>query len=629
MTKKLTIQDMHRLAETRGGRCLSAVYADSRSKLLWECAEGHQWTATPNNVQQGGWCADCAGLRKLTIDQMQQLAATKGGECLSGTYIDNRTPLLWECREGHRWKATPSNIKRGKWCPVCAGHSKPSMDRIKDLARERGGKCLSQAYRNALSPMNWECIEGHQWKARWNDIQQGQWCPICSAGLGERICREFFSQLLGESFPKARPEWLVNKAGNQMELDGYSETLRIAFEHQGEQHYSTNVHFLYNTEFDLSRRQEDDALKSELCAQRGITLVAVPQITKRLPVDQVKAFIKKQLAAKGISLPHDFDTREVDINRAYRTGGSREALDLLRTIAMEHGGQCLSMSYVRNDAKLLWECAQGHKWEATPGNVKQGHWCPYCAGMGKTIEDMRRLAAAKGGRCLSEEYANPSTHLLWQCKEGHKWKAKPSNIKSGKWCPFCAGFGMKDLAAQHGGQCLSEVYKGMSARLLWQCAAGHKWETSPNGVQQGRWCPQCARSKQGHSRRLGMSAMQAIAANRGGLCLSDEYVNSSAHLLWQCSRGHQWKASPANIKGGTWCPHCSKNAKLTIEDVHRLAEMRGGRCLSDKYVNANTRLLWQCNEGHQWQAVPNSVKQGHWCPVCAVKTRAQTRHKAR
>ena len=349
---RLTIQHMRHLAETRGGRCLSDIYVNSASKLLWECSKGHQWTAAPSHIQQGEWCLKCSGSAKSTMQEMHRLAESRGGRCLSDTYVNRKTHLSWECREGHRWKAMPNHVKNGHWCPVCAGLSKPSMDRIQRLSQERGGKCLSHNYINSQSALRWECIEGHQWKASWNSIQGGGWCPTCSTGLGERICREFFSQLLQNPFPKARPEWLVNKAGNQMELDGYSATLGIAFEYQGEQHFSTKTHFI-QTESALLQRQEDDALKSQLCAQRGITLVLISQIPPRLPLDQVGAFIKKQLRIKGVHLPPDIDTRDVDINRAYRTGGSRETLNHLRTIAAEHGGKCLSDTYAGSQSNLL------------------------------------------------------------------------------------------------------------------------------------------------------------------------------------------------------------------------------------------------------------------------------------
>nr|KGD05725.1 hypothetical protein DO63_1671 [Burkholderia pseudomallei] len=41
--------------------------------------------------------------------------------------------------------------------------------------------------------------------------------------------------------------------------------------------------------------------------------------------------------------------------------------------------------------------------------------------------------------------------------------------------------------------------------------------------------------------------------------------------------------------------------------------------MSDEYVNARSRLTWQCHRGHVWQANFDNVKnKGKWCPNCAV-----------
>jgi len=59
--------------------------------------------------------------------------------------------------------------------------------------------------------------------------------------------------------------------------------------------------------------------------------------------------------------------------------------------------------------------------------------------------------------------------------------------------------------------------------------------------------------------------------------------------------------------------------KLTIEEMHSIAKKRLGFCLSVKYKNTNSHLKWQCKFGHIWKATPNNVKKGTWCPVCAGK----------
>ena len=62
------------------------------------------------------------------------------------------------------------------------------------------------------------------------------------------------------------------------------------------------------------------------------------------------------------------------------------------------------------------------------------------------------------------------------------------------------------------------------------------------------------------SRRLTIEEMQALAAKKGGKCLSTQYINAMTKLKWQCAEGHIWEARPNNIKnGGTWCPECNKN----------------------------------------------------------------------
>ena len=99
--------------------------------------------------------------------------------------------------------------------------------------------------------------------------------------------------------------------------------------------------------------------------------------------------------------------------------------------------------------------------------------------------------------------------------------------------------------------------------------------------------------------------------------MSEEYVNSSTHLLWQCSEEHEiWVASPSSVKMGSWCPVCAGNVRLNIEQVHKLAQERGGKCLSTEYINSKTKLWWKCKRGHAWEAEPSNVKHGTWCPEC-------------
>ena len=128
--RKLSIEQMQQIAKARGGKCLSETYVNNKHKLLWECAEGHKWEAIPQSIRQGSWCPHCAGLAKGTIKEMQQIAEARGGECLSETYVDSTTKLLWQCVKGHQWEAVSDSIKRGRWCPYCGGSMKGTIEEM-------------------------------------------------------------------------------------------------------------------------------------------------------------------------------------------------------------------------------------------------------------------------------------------------------------------------------------------------------------------------------------------------------------------------------------------------------------------------------------------------------------------
>ena len=117
--KKLTLTEIQKIAKERGGKCLSNKYINSRTKYTWQCSKGHTWDATHNSIQQGAWCPICGGTKKLTIEDIQKLAHSKGGKCLSNRYINSKTKYTWKCSKGHVWDAAHRSIRQGTWCPIC------------------------------------------------------------------------------------------------------------------------------------------------------------------------------------------------------------------------------------------------------------------------------------------------------------------------------------------------------------------------------------------------------------------------------------------------------------------------------------------------------------------------------
>ena len=183
---------------------------------------------------------------------------------------------------------------------------------------------------------------------------------------------------------------------------------------------------------------------------------------------------------------------------------------------------------------------------------------------------------------------------------------------------------MQEIARSRGGRCLSPRYIHKETKMQWECGKGHTWWARAGGVKMGQWCPKCGSKKSADTRRSNIEEMQKVAEARGGKCLSSVYVNNLTKLEWICSKGHRWFATPINVKNSHhWCPYCSNRSpyriRLTLVDMQKTAEERGGRCLSTKYVNNRIKLRWQCDKGHVWETKPANVRSGTWCPFCAGK----------
>jgi len=177
------IDELKKLARDRGGICHAEIYQNNSHSLKWECSEGHYWMATARNVKNHkSWCPVCARNQPLRIEIAKSLAEERGGKCLSDKYISGRENLKWSCSKGHVWEATLDSVKNKKtWCAECMGVAKGTIEVAKTIALKRGGKCLSDTYKNNKSKLKWKCRQGHIWLASLSNVKNHKsWCPKCA-----------------------------------------------------------------------------------------------------------------------------------------------------------------------------------------------------------------------------------------------------------------------------------------------------------------------------------------------------------------------------------------------------------------------------------------------------------------
>ena len=300
--------------------------------------------------------------------------------------------------------------------------------------------------------------------------------------------------------------------------------------------------------------------------------------------------------------------------------GRRLTLEDLQATARERGGECLSTKYINSTTKCLWRCSEGHEWKATAGVVRNRTWCPECSGNTRqSIEDLQVTACERGGSCLSTKYINGKTKYLWRCSEGHEWEATAGHVRNnGSWCPKCSGVAPLSLYN------LKEIANERGGLCL--------STEYVNGKTKYLW--RCLKGHEweatGESLRSGswcpkcsglaplsLDALKKTANEHGGECLSTEYINNRHKYLWRCSEGHEWEAKANNLRSGSWCPKCSGLAPLSLDALKEMANERGGECLSVKYFTIREKYLWSCSEGHRWKSSATNIREGCWCPTCA------------
>lgn len=228
-------------------------------------------------------------------------AIERNGVLVSGREGFQLTNIVLYCnKHNHQWKTTNGLIQQNRWCFHCGRESANSLNKktseqglqnaIK-RATERFGKCLSTEYTGYKQKMLWKCEkEEHApfYSSYTNVVTSTRWCPNCALerkarnNTTENRVRIILETYFGFTLKTRRPDWNRypwNNYAYPLELDGYNEEFKLAFEYDGYQHNkSANVHYVSKekqVKFVALQKIRDYA-KEQNCIREGITLIRIP-----------------------------------------------------------------------------------------------------------------------------------------------------------------------------------------------------------------------------------------------------------------------------------------------------------------------------------------------------------------
>ena len=303
--QKYTIEEVRDIFTDRGYTLLSTEYKSNRIPLDYKCPEGHVGKLILTNFLSGHRCRKCAYIKNGDIfrkpfEEVKQAFTDSGYTLLSTEYKSIKIPLDYRCPEGHLGKIRLDDFSSGHGCRKCADikngdRCRKPFEEVKQAFTERGYELLSTEYINCDTHLEYSCPKRHLGKITFSHFSSGVGCAKCSQSRSEKLTRDIFEKIMSVEFQTVRPDFLKNpKTGRNLELDGYNENLKLAFEYNGEQHYKFLKYF-HDTEEDFKIQREHDEFKYKKCLELGITLISIPYTFDCYNPEKLEIFIKDEL----------------------------------------------------------------------------------------------------------------------------------------------------------------------------------------------------------------------------------------------------------------------------------------------------------------------------------------------
>ncbi|MBP9901592.1 MAG: hypothetical protein KBH45_09040 [Verrucomicrobia bacterium] len=257
-----------------------------------------------------------------------------------------------------------------------------TIEDYRELARKHGGELLTMA-RTTTQPSQWKCCKRSHppfWRP-YNQIKKTGFCPNCSEGFSERVCRAAAEQLFSTPFKKIKLRGVRGVGGRYLELDAYSEFLKLAIEHHGLQHYQP-VRFGNQTEAEAAKcfrkQQEHDRRRRECCGAEGITLIEIPTLGRQLKPEDLKEFIRTECQKANFRLPDGFDQVRLKLGAHHLATTAEQMWERVLKRVRETGYTLKSTNYPGANGRLSLVCRNNHPYNPRVARFLKGDTCQRC-----------------------------------------------------------------------------------------------------------------------------------------------------------------------------------------------------------------------------------------------------------
>lgn len=402
-----------------------------------------------------------------------------------------------------------------------------------------------------------------------------------------------------------------------------------------------NGRVMNNPEYHLNRIRK-------IVESKGGKLISTEYINSNIKLElEDKNSMRFFMSARDLSRNHwsPYEQNRVMNDPEYH-------LDILKRIAESKGGKLISTEYLGAKVKLEFEDSKKRRFFMTPDDVKgkEGRWSPFESGNVYNnpeyhLNILKEIAKKRGGKVISKNYVSARTKMEFEDRDKNRFYCTPNQIKRGVWSKY----EIFNFSEERCRQCIEFIF-GQEFINVWGVIKNPKTNKSMQfdgynktlnfafeyqGEQHYSWESCIGKTeeikKQNFAKNIKNDEIKLNICKQKNIklmivkyfenykedkeylehvvkelkILDDEIINIYL-LKIECKINDfkfDYNKFPTNEK--------------YLEPLRKIAESKGGKLISTKYINNNTKLEFEDKSGNRFFRKPCEVidvNNHRWSP---------------
>ena len=574
------------------------------TKVYLSCKRGHVWAAAMSSLtrkKNPTWCnqAGCfaevlsvsrdSNQRESRIDEIKSICESRNWSWESGEYLSLRDKYLkitCACPKEELYSLV--SLRAEKACIECYRRSKKE-----DLQKSLRAKEISvlSNYVDEKTSLHLRCdICEHPWKTTPSSVRgtpsnpDGTGCPKCNGGV------EIPDDVINEraKFFVERYHGKIINAERRFSSGKKRYQLKVQCKETNHESFWTDIHRLENGNWCGQCRTPG-------IFENAVRLLLEHLIGEPFPKERPSWLVN----SKGNQM--EFDGYNEELGLAFEYQGEQH----FNFVPFFHGTKAAFHNRLEDD-KLKKELCKARDIALI---------CPDYLLDPDGLESFLRCEL----RIAKPQIKLNSDSLNWGEMNIGNEEVRRSYLRE-----------LIDIAEAKGGKCISNVYINNHTKLRFTCANKNhdEWTAVPSTIKNGTWCNKCGDERTREKNKTPLQKIKELCEKKDLTFLDicrNKHEQIAYKVVYRCS--HESILTKMQIERDTVCQKCFQpkrgaTQRCTIDDAKKLAKERKGKLLSKRYINAGTKLLWQCAQNHIFASNFNNVKghknkKGSWCGECS------------